>query len=102
MAVSTLCALLILLGLVVASPVASAQEVFEEQYLCAEDVSNVGSCTANEVSLSAPVGAVITDVDGNVLTECIEGQTIKIGTLDAQLDSNTGTRYDIAFWVGKI
>ncbi|MEJ2400496.1 MAG: hypothetical protein P8Y52_03790, partial [Xanthomonadales bacterium] len=81
---------------------AHAQEVFLDPTLCAEDVSNVGNCSANEVSLSSPTNVVITDVDGNVLTECVEGQQIKIGTLTAELDSNTGTRYDVTFWIGKL
>lgn len=71
------------------------------EYFCADDISNVGNCTANEVSLSGVTGVVITDVGGTVLTECYDGQLVKIANLDAALDNNTGQRWDIAFWIGR-
>ena len=80
---------------------AYAVQTLELETLCAEDVSNVGSCTANEVSLSNVTNVTITDLADNVLTECTAGQQIKILTLDAQLDANTGERFDVTFWIGR-
>jgi len=71
------------------------------EYFCADDVSNVGSCTANEVSLSGVTNVTITDINDNPIASCFDGQTIKIATLDAQLDSKTGTRWDVLFWIGR-
>jgi len=71
------------------------------EYFCADDISNVGNCTANEVSLSGVTNVTITDVNGVPLTSCYDGQLVKIATLDAQLDNNTGQRWDITFWVGR-
>jgi len=97
---SVLVPITILAGLL-ASSHAWAVVTSMEEYFCADDVSNVGSCTANEVSLSGVTNVTITDINDNPITECTDGQIIKIGTLDAELDSNTGTRWDVTFWIGR-
>ena len=91
----------LLAALVLTSPAALAQQQVVDPSLCAEDVSNIGNCTANEVSLSGVTNISVTDINDNLLTECTEGTVIKLATLTADLDSNTGTRYDITFWAGK-
>ena len=88
------------LALAMATPAFAVQTV-ELEYLCADDVSAIGSCTANEVSLANVTNVTITDLDDNVLTECTAGQQIKIQSLDAELNANTGTRYDVIFWIGR-
>lgn len=84
-----------------ASTQAWAAPVGLNEYFCAEDIKNVGNCTANEVSLSGVTGVTITNVAGDLLTSCYDGQLVKIATLNAELDNNTGQRWDIAFWVGR-
>src|SRR5690554_5808357 len=64
-----------------ASTQASAQHVQMNEYFCAEDVSPVGSCTANEVSLAVVEQVQITDENDVPITACVAGQTIKISNL---------------------
>jgi hypothetical protein len=84
-----------------ASSQAMAVVTTMNEYFCADDVSNVGSCTANEVNLSGVTNITITDINDVPLSSCFDGQVIKIATLDAQLDSKTGTRWDVLFWIGR-
>lgn len=92
----------LLFGALAGSPAWAANvQTTMDEYFCAEDIKNVGNCTANEVSLSGVIEIQITDVDGNPLSECYDGQIVKIANLQAELDNNTGQRWDITFWVGR-
>ena len=88
-----------LLGVLVSSQAMATSGLNE--YFCADDISNVGNCTANEVSLSGVTNVQITDINGTPLTQCYDGQIVKVANLEAQLDNNTGQRWDITFWVGR-
>jgi uncharacterized repeat protein (TIGR01451 family) len=88
---------LVLLTAMAMSSAAFAAHPDLAEYWCAEDVSNVGNCSANEVSIANVTNV---EIEGNP-TSCTQGEVIQLNTLTAELDANTGERFDPTIWIGR-